>query len=372
MALGPRDTTSLVLMTGWDATALQKYSLQDGTTFDRVVADMRAALGAINAELANDPLWSSLVSWTDEPTVDYRVGSSNGFEKFTEYGRPDSKRADVEGHMLPLEPFDRGLGWTWDYLRKARMSQVEADIADAIKDVRDLYRVEFLTRLLQRGDDSGVAVGLGTGGYSPGFATTAASTNVDFTPPSYGGTNFASTHEHYVAVAGGYTNTVFSDAKAELMEHGHMGPYTYLASVSDEAAIRALTDFIPVGSGLVRYGTTVDVANISPDPIAPGVYPIGVIHDTIIYIVPGMPQYYGFGYKSYGRNSQRNPLRVRLQKGVTAPMVTAFPDPRSGAGAAYPLQYMMLFTEFGVGVGDRTNGTPRFVNNANWSDGTPT
>lgn len=372
MALGPRDTTSLVLMTGWDATALQKYQLQDGTTFDAVVADMRAALGALNSELAANPLWSGLASYTDNPVADYTMGSSNGFEKFTEYGRPDSKRADIEGHMLPLEAFDRGLGWTWNYLRNARMAQVEADIADAIKDARDIYRQTILTRLLKRSDDSGVAIGLGSGGLSPGFATTAASTGVDFTPPSYGGVNFASTHEHYVSIAGGYTNAVFTDVKAELMEHGHMAPYNYLASAADETSIRALTDFIPVGSSLVRYGTTVDVANISPDPIAPGVYPIGVISDVVIYITPGMPQYYGFGYKSYGARSQRNPLRIRVAKGQSAPTVTAFPDPRSGAGAVYPLQYMMLFTEFGVGVGDRTNGTPRYVNNATWSDGTPT
>ena len=32
----------------------------------------------------------------------------------------------------------------------------------------------------------------------------------------------------------------------------------------------------------------------------------------------------------------------------------------------------MLFTEFGIGVGDRTAATLRYVNNANWSDGTPT
>jgi hypothetical protein len=372
MTLGPRDTTSLVLLTGWDATALKNYELQDGTTFDRVVADMRSALGAVNAEIANDALWSGLVSYTDEPTLEYGTGGTNGFEKFTEYTVPDPKRADIAGHMLPIEPFDRGLGWTWNYLRKSRMSHIEADIADAIKDVRDLWRVELLTRLLQRGDDSGVNVGLGTGGYSPGFATTAASTEVDFTPPTYAGVAFASTHEHYVAAAGGYTNTTFSDVKSELMEHGHMPPYNYLASALDETSIRALTDFVPVGSSLIRYGNTVDVANISGEPIAPGVYPIGVIHDVVVYITPGMPQYYGFGYKSYGRNSRRNPLRVRLQKGQSAPLVTAFPDPRSGAGAAYPLQYMMLFTEFGVGVGDRTNGTARYVNNATWSNGTPT
>lgn len=372
MALGPRDTTSLVLMTGWDATALQKYQLQDGTTFDAIVGDMRAALGALNAEFANDGLWSGLVSYQDDLAVDYTMGSSNGFGDFTEYTVPDPKRADIEGHMLPLKAYDRGLGWTWDYLRKARRAQIEMDIADSIKDARDLLRVALLTRLLKRGDDSGAAKGLGSGGLSPGFATTAASTGVDFTPPTYGGTTFASTHEHYVSVAGGYTNAVFLDIKSELMEHGHMPPYSYLASPSDETSIRALTDFIPIGSSLVRYGTTVDVASISPDPIAPGVYPIGVIYDIVVYIVPGMPQYYGVGYKSYGRNSQRNPLRIRLQKGETGLRVVAFPDPRSGAGAVYPLQYMMLFTEFGVGVADRTVATPRYVNNATWADGTPT
>jgi hypothetical protein len=30
----------------------------------------------------------------------------------------------------------------------------------------------------------------------------------------------------------------------------------------------------------------------------------------------------------------------------------------------------MLYLEFGVGVGDRTNGTTRYVNNATWADGT--
>ena len=49
----------------------------------------------------------------------------------------------------------------------------------------------------------------------------------------------------------------------------------------------------------------------------------------------------------------------------------AIPDPLGG-NANYPLQNLMLFTEFGVGVGDRTNGTPRYTNSATWADGTPT
>lgn len=370
---GPRDTTSLVMLTGWDATELKKFELQDGTTFDNIVADMNAALGTVNAEIYNDPLWSSLVSYTDKQTVQYRVGTSNGFEEHTEYGRPDAKRGATEGHMLPLKEWDKALEWTWDYLRKADMEQIEADIADAIKDARDLFRVRLLARLLKRTDDSGAAAGLGSSGYSTGFATAAASTNVDFAPPSYGGNTFTSAHEHYVSLAGGaFTAAVFQDVKAELLEHGHNPPYDFIASSSDSTTIEGLTGFVPIAAMNVTYGANANLASFQAQYGANGVYSIGTIHDCRVWIVPGMPQYYGFGWKSYGANSQRNPLRVRVQKGSTRPQVVAMPDPRSGGGGAYPLQYMMLFTEFGVGVGDRTNGTPRYVNNANWSDGTPT
>ena len=65
MSLGPRDTTSLVMLSGWDATELRKYELQDGTSFASVVASLMGALTAISGELYNDPIWSALVSYTD-------------------------------------------------------------------------------------------------------------------------------------------------------------------------------------------------------------------------------------------------------------------------------------------------------------------
>lgn len=372
--LGVRDTRSLVLLTGWDATELHNYQLQDGTTFDRIVSELTVALSGLSNELYNDPLWASLVSYTDTLEMEYRVGSSNGMSDFTEYGRPDPKRADTTGHMLPLKAFDRALGWTWDYLRKARMNQIEADIADAVKDVRDKYRVAILTRLLQRGDDSGTNKGLGSGGYSPGFATTAASTSVDFTPPAYGGTTFAATHEHYNTQAdAAFTLASFTDAHADLREHGHEPPYEFITGTSDVTAIEALDDFIRVAQMNVRYGAMQDVATLNGGADSNGGYYIGTIKDFNIRVVRGMPQYYGFAWKPYGPNSQRNPLRVRVQKDAPLrPNVMAFPDPRSGAGAAFPLQWVMFFTEFGVGVADRTNGVPIYNNNSTWADGTPT
>lgn len=373
MALGPRDTGQLVMLTGWDATALKNFQLEDGTSYEAIVAQMNAALGGLVGELAGDPLWAGLASFTDQPDLEYRVGTSNGMERYTEYGRPDTKRAETEGHMLPLLSFDRGLGWTWDYLRKARSSQVQADIQDAIKDVRDQWRVNILTRLFKRGDDSGKANGLGTGGLSPGFATTGGSTGVDFVPPTVGGTSFTSTHEHYIGITGGdFTAAVFTDAKDELREHGHELPFEFIISPTDETEVRALTGFVETASSLISYGTTQDRALLNPMQDSNGGYYIGTIKDFAVRVVRGVPQYYGFGWKSYGAGSQRNPLRIRLMKGMRSPSVTAFPDPRAGAGAAYPLQYMMLFTEFGVGVADRTNGTARYTNSATWADGTPT
>lgn len=372
--LGPRDTKDLVLLTGWDATELKKHQLQDGTTFATLVGDMNAALGAVNAELYNDPLWSSIASYQDMPEVEYRVGSSNGFKRFTEYGQADAQRGDTEGHMLPLVPFDRKLGWTWNYLRKARRSQLDADIQDAIKDIRDLYRVQLLTRVLKRGDDSGEYYGLGSSGYSTGFATAAASTAVDYTPPAFGGTSFTSDHEHYVGIAGGaFTAAVFTDANSELKEHGHNPPYDFWIGGSDEATVKGLTGFVGTASSLIAYNDTAALANFGGGNQVDmnGSYYIGTISDFRVRVVPGIPQYYGFGFKSYGANSQRNPVRIRLQKGIMRPAVVAMPDPRAGNGA-YPLQFMMLFTEFGVGVADRTNGTARYVNNATWADGTPT
>lgn len=365
MPLGPRDQSTLVLHTGWDATELQNIQLIDGTTIDVVFAALSNVLAALNAELMGG-LWGSLASFTDQPEVSYRVGVSNGMERHTEYGRPDETRADTEGHMLPSVKWDKALGWTWDYLEEARLDQIQADIADAVKDVRDRWRVQMLTRVLQRGDDSGAYDGLGSSGLSPGFATDEASTGVDFVPVSFGGISFDNTHEHYVGIAGGaYTNAVFEDAYDELREHGHEPPFDFLISNSDRTAVEDLSKFTPVSDPLVQLGLTQDRATVSDDYL-------GVIERFRVREEFGFPQYYGFGYKTYGQGSIRNPLRVRFGKGLTTPQVIAMQDPRN-ASMAHPLQYIMLRMQFAVGVGqDRTNGTPRYTNNTTWADGTPT
>lgn len=371
MPLGFRDTTNLVLPTGWDASELQKLTLRDGTTYAQVASDLNAALAAVNAEIANDALWASLCYFTDSATHVYRMGNTGSMEIHTEYGQPVPQRATLEGHMLPLVTYDTSLGWTRDYLRAANAEQVAADIADAVRKVRDCFRISVLTRVLKRSDDSGVTYGLGTSGYSPGFATAASFTNVDFIPPSVGGTTFDADHEHYVGIVGGaWTTEAFADMKDELREHGHEPPYDFIVGPSGESSIRGLSDFISVPMANVGYANTVSVATVDGMADGNGNYVIGVINDFRVRVVRGMPPYYGFAWKSYGARSVRNPIRVRLEPGERSFRAYAEIDPRTGG--SWPLAYLMVYATFGVGVGDRTNGTPRYNNGTTWVDGTPT
>lgn len=77
---------------------------------------------------------------------------------------------------------------------------------------------------------------------------------------------------------------------------------------------------------------------------------------------------YGFGFKSYGLNNPMNPLRVRVPVGQRAPALKLYRD--NNNPGIYAIQNLMSQMAFGVGVGDRTNGTPRFVAGAAWADGT--
>jgi hypothetical protein len=366
--LGNRDTRDNVVLTGIDAALLDKYRLADGTTYEQVVALANSVLSGFNGGLLNDPFWSLMVSYTDRPDTTYNVGNTASMVAHTEYGRPDPERADRAGHMLPLRKWDYMLGWTADYLEEARMPDIEADLAMAVEAASNRWRMALLGRLFKRGDDSGAANGLSTTGLSPGFATAAASTGVDFVPPSYGGTTFTSAHEHYVAIAGGaFTAAVFTDAKAELQEHGHEPPFEFIIGPSDETTVSGLTGFVAVNEALINQAITSATATFTGQAIM-GKRPIGAIEGFRVWVVPGVPQYYGFGWKSYGRNSLRNPLAVRLPEGARAPQLRMFRDHNNPG--IYAIQNLMTQMHFGVGVSDRTNGTPRYVNNANWADGT--
>lgn len=373
--IGGRDTRDNVVNTGVDAVELRKLQLQDGTTYDAIVAELTGALTALNASFTADPFYSSVASFTNDVEVSYRMGSNPSFDEFTEYSTADSARSESDGHMLPLKAYDFKLSWTWDYMRKATFSRVQDDIAVAIGAAADLRRKKMLSRLLARGEDSGAALGLGASGLSPGFtsAVRAASAGnykantLVYTPPPFNGKTFSSGHEHYTfAGSSNVTATVVTMMK-NLREHGATAPYDLICSETDYDTVKAFADFVPPGDPLVQYGTTTSLAVGAFDNGWSG-----YLKDSMarVRMVIGWPDNYLCLYKSAGANSPLNPLRVRLPAGENALRVVSFPDPRPGTAPspAAPLASLVLWTEFGVGVGNRLAGAVN-RNNAAWADG---
>jgi len=371
---GPYDLTNIQLPVGWDATKLQNESLQDGTTYLEILGMLSSATMGVKAQALSDPLFTSLSAPTSRNTVRYPIGETNAWEDHTEYGRPNAVRAENTGHMLPLNKYDIAIDITWDALRVAHREDIIATVRTVTDSWRDKYRVKFLSRLLMRGDISGEANGLGTSGLSPGFATAAASTGVDFRPLDFQGTAFTTDHEHYNAynASGVWAVTHIDDAIDDLKEHGHVPTFELLISPTDADEIAALTGFTePSYTYVQQYESTVRIAGplteVGSSPFH-GAVQIGWYKNVRVWSVNGIPQNYGFMYKAYGNNSPQNPLRLYSPKPNF--MMTVLQSPHYGNNS-HPLNSLMAYSEFGIGVGaDRTNGVAIYINSGTWADGT--
>jgi len=360
MATGYNDLKQWALPTYWDAAELSKFRLADGTTYDQFVAEVGRALAIANQQLTADPLISSLISVTDEMAVEYRVGATTGMQVHTEYARPDQKRGATTGHMLPLVAYDRGLGWTWDALRKLRPFKLTTDVAEAIKDVRDNWEKKILTRLFKSTYDavgSGRSMPLADGG-------TADANYVPIAVPSRGGT-FTYTHDHILNV-NGITQALFEPVVAQLYEHGYDAPYDLLiayADIGDWTNTTNVTGWIPRADPLIRYGMTADTANVNDGYL-------GVIETQYgacrVRASGRIPTAYWALYKSWGAMDSRNPLVVRQGSDYGYGAVLLKGDHIR----EFPLEEAIVFQEFGVGVQDRVGAVVVYNSSGAYTDPT--
>ena len=351
MALGVRDLKDLALPSGWDGAYLAKQALQDGTTYEQVVNSLASAVVAFNSSLISHPWLPMLTSPTERNTVRYRSGASDAWENHTEYKLPDAGRASMTGHMLPREKYDKGIGWTWDYLNDAILEDVTADIRVFLDTGLDLFEREALQRLFKA-----EAVTVGSSGSSPPVAD--ASATLTFTPPDYMGQSFASTHTHLLRYGTSAHGQAAGAMAAHLKEHGHIGPYEMIISDADKTTWASVSDatyrvyFRNAQRTELSYGNDTTLASPTVDPeMYFGLLdtPSGVVYLRSSYRVPTN---YAAMYKPYGANDPRNPLRwwynSRFGPGLT--MISA-------DKIGFPVQRIIGYAEFGFGIGaDRTNG----------------
>lgn len=343
MALGPNDLKQIVLPANLDSVTLQKAALADGTTYAAVIADISAALGIVNGSLRSGYL-AGLFSETTDLTIEYAMGGTFGVEEHTEYGQPDAKRADTRQHMLPFKVWDRAMGWTRDFFRKARLSQIEADIAQAMQDMRDNWE-----RRIWQAFFTMEASAIGTAGYSLPFANGGVTDTV-WIPPPYGGATFLASHDHYfVAADSGAGRLASLTTMAEtLAHHGHVAPYDLVIPSADVAAWTAVTGFIGAARAEIAFGSTTNLANV--DEMYLGVFntDYGVVR---VYVLTRLPTDTSAMFKRYGNGDTRSPLIVRTDPDWDGGQVVLS---AADGTVLYPLEKAIMQHGFGVGVRDRT------------------
>lgn len=341
--LGPNDLKQKAIPQYIDSAELRRWQLRSGETYEQLVSDITDSLSMANGMLLTMPLIASLISTTEEVATEYAIGVSNGFEEASEYGRPEDKRVKTTGHMLPLKKYDRGMGWTWEFLLEARRIQIDSNIASLIADLRNIWMQKILTRLFKSTYDtvaSGRSMPVADGG-------TADSAYIPQMQPDRAAA-FDATHTH-LGRLNGITQANLETEVTHVWEHGHDAPYDLLVSETDLGSwtdATSITGYVPRANELIRYGVTQDLATV--DDTYHGV--IETKHGPVrLRSNARIPTKYWSVYKSYGALDARNPLVVRY-------------DPLFGIGAVllagdhireFPLENVISYIRFGVGVQDR-------------------
>lgn len=350
--LGPGQLSQVAIPAAWDAAELANLALRDGRSYLEVLNDLNDALLMVQEEVEQSEMFD-MIHTTPEVEVEYRSGTSNGFEDHTENAQPDAARGDTSGHMLPIKKKDRKLDWTTDFLEAARAAQLDADVADATQDYRDVMEQTALSRFFKKEADSGKQNGLGATGLSLPFVDGSSAGSISFTPirrPDRANA-FTSSHNHYLRLDG-LTQANVETAVQHLWEHGHDAPFNLVASESDLQSwtdASSVTGFVTRDMGLVSYGNDTSLAQV------------GQSYQGVIKTKRGpcrlmtnarIPSGYWGLTKVYGKDDQRNPLARRID-----PMYGKGPKLVVERVSLYPLTGGIVVVKFGYGIGkDRTNG----------------
>ena len=358
MPIGMGSTANVLIHPSWDGAELTRLTLRDGTTFERVIGDINAALTLVNSELQSGYL-AGAMSLTTEPGVEYPDGTTNGTSDETEYAQPDAQRADITGHMLPLRGVDRKLQWTQRFFEEARQTHIDADIASMVRDFRQTWDQRRLARHFNSSEETGRSVGLGASGVSVPLvngsvkAIGGAASDVPYIPmpmPDRGGT-FASSHSHFLRL-NGITQANVETAVKTLWEHGHDAPFELVVSltdVGDWTNTTNVTGYKERADPIIQYGSATNLAAVTDLYLGA----ITTKYGACRLVASGrIPTKYWTLFKTYGPLDRRNPLRVRYDDffGFGVRLVTT-------TVALYPLAGAVGRMRFGVGIGeDRTNG----------------
>jgi hypothetical protein len=361
MALGPRALIDIAVPVGVDASEVWRVRMEGGITPLEVVQLAATTIGEANDRLEN--LYGGLLSYTETNFARYRNGTSGRRKtpKKSEFSKNDPIRGEQIGHMLPREDFSDAIGGSVEWFRRADRELVRFDI-DEVRDAWiDRIDYDVVKRLLSNAENQ-----IGTAGYDVPWVNGTGG-NVDFVPPAWGGINFLNTHTHFVrtnsAISTTTTASTLNTMAGHLSEHGHTLRKVAYISQADIANYTGITggkwaplvpgEFRVLGGSTAAQFTATAAGEITGMPgELIGYYnsDYGVVE---VRWHPRIPTTYLWMGVSYGRLDKRNPLLMRLDKGIDFGLRV---NPQIDRSIKPQMEAIAFDGTHGVGVNDRTNG----------------
>lgn len=366
--LGPRAVLDIAMPTGIDSTYITNEMLKVGMTAEELIALAANRIGMVNQQFMAD--YGRVTYLTDSFWSRYRQGK--GARRMTplrsEFTMPDGQRSKMIGHMLPIAPYTDAIEWSMEYLRDADPDQIRFDLDEISDSWRDRLEYQFWTRVLTTTEN---AVGDGGTGFDvPWVHSTSGS--VDYTPPPFGSTVFASTHDHFVYLDDDNYSwaDIISAQMAHLVEHGIVGPFELFVPYADIAEFSVLDGFVVLkppeiqmtGSGSDNprdpMYTTDGVPSGVPGTLM-GYYFSELYGLARIWHHSRIPTDYAWMTKSYGNNNPSNGVAIRVRSDTGFGLTI---DPQLSKSINPTIETLLFKADVGFGTNDRLNGVAAFLN----------
>jgi hypothetical protein len=354
--IGFSDLRNNTLPALWDGDYFKRLELRDGTSFEAMVQRASQALAGFNGEILSMPHYSGLFAVQNTPELKYAIGTSNEWKIATEYGMPDPARGKTEGHMLPINPYDWGMGWTEWYLREHYAEDLDANIQSMVDSLRKLWQKTLLTRFFSDVANTVASTALA----DLPFANSTNDISTYIPPVSPQGEEFENTHDHVLGYGtSGVTQDTFDVGAVDvcvehLQEHGYDSPYEMIVSRTDISSWAAVTGFKPPNWADINYHASAVERSAFSD-INSYIGSVETKRGIVkMWETPRIPTKHAGLYKAGEPGSEGGagaPLRVRYdeQYGFGFNLVP-------GTYVTQPTFLVVGFGKFGVGVGNRLNG----------------
>lgn len=318
---------------------------------DNAWEGVRAEMMAHNAIMRD--LLNPFVEITTDRQRRYGGGGSMAMDEVDEFGRGDLQKTPAGVTVgFPLRLFDLSIGWTRKFLQNTTVDQLMAQVNDARKAhekrvQREIKRAIYTPTNATFVDRLVDSVSLALKAF-----VNADSAAIPVGPN--GETFTAASHTHYIYTAS--TAVAAADVTAlvaTVAEHYNTGQVVVVINSAQEAAVRALTGFVPITP------TFVTPANTAAAIVAP--YNRTDLNNRLIgywganyaevWVKPWAVAGYLFAYMQ----GQPKPLALRERRAGGMDLTLAVQD------ESYPLRAETFESEFGVSVWNRTNGAVSYI-----------